>query len=201
MPAWERATAGSSRKALSDSYASSHRIMAAPEPLQGYVASLYDEIRTIWLGDAEQSRPVITLQLSHILMPVLPTVAIDYAVGAVCGRCYDLFEALKRCESPGRSDFNKVALARVAALHAVDYLQHALQSATPSAQAIALGLVGPLPAASSVPLTGARDGAALVQAGHSSARNGDRVATLFAPAALLHRQDNPWGRGGNSRYA
>ena len=71
--------------------------MTAPEPLQGYVASLYDEIQTIWLGDVEQSRPVITLQLSHILMPVLPTVAIDYAVGAVCGRCYDLFEALKRC--------------------------------------------------------------------------------------------------------
>lgn len=153
MPAWKSATAVSSRKALSDRHASSHKIMTTPKPLQGYIASLQDEIQTVWLGDVEQSRSVITSQLSHILMLVLPTVAIDYAVGAVCGRCYDLFEALKRCESPGRVDSNKVALTRIAALHAIDYLQHALQGATPSAEAVALGLVGPLPADSSVPLT------------------------------------------------
>jgi hypothetical protein len=121
--------------------------MITPKPLQGYIASLQDEIQTVWLGRVEQSRSVITFQLSHILMLVLPTVAIDYAVGAVCGRCYDLFEELKRCDSPGRADFSKVTLARTAALHAVDSLQHALQGATPSAEAVALGLVGSLPAA------------------------------------------------------
>jgi hypothetical protein len=122
-------------------------IMTTPKPLQGYVASLHDEIQAVWIGDVEQSRSVITLQLSHILMLVLPTVAIDYAVGAVCGRCYDLFEELKRCDSPGRADFSKVTLARTAALHAVGNLQDALQGATPSAEAVALGLAGPLPAA------------------------------------------------------